>query len=79
MFKDGHIEKFKRFMRHIKLISMNKSSFWIYLKVLEVVQDAVPVHHDHHVSHVQGQAHGEVEEDHEAHEQEIVLDALKSA
>jgi hypothetical protein len=52
--------------------------------VHEVVQDAVHIHHDYHVPHVQGQAHGEVLEGHEAHhidqhEQEVVLDALRSA
>jgi hypothetical protein len=52
--------------------------------VHEVVQCAVHVTHDPHVTHVQGQAHGEVQESHEAHqieqhEQEVVLDALRSA
>jgi hypothetical protein len=42
------------------------------------------LHHDPHVPQVQGQAHKEVQEGHEAHtidqhEQEVVLDALKSA
>jgi hypothetical protein len=54
----------------------------MHLKVHEVVQGAVDVHPDPHVPHVQGQAHTEVEECHEAHqcdlhEQEVVLDALK--
>jgi hypothetical protein len=53
-------------------------------KMPEVVQGAVHVYYDPHVPHVQGQAHGEVQEGHEAHqiyqqEQEVVLDALKSA
>jgi hypothetical protein len=68
-------------MRHIKLISMNKRLFWMYLEVLGVVQGAVHAHHDPYVHHVQGQAHGEAQKGHEAHqidqhEQEVVLDAL---
>jgi hypothetical protein len=56
----------------------------MHLEVHEVDQDAVHVHHDPHVSHVQGQAHGEAQESHKAyqigqHEQEVVLDALRSA
>jgi hypothetical protein len=83
-FKDSHTEKFKRVMRHIKLISMNRRLFWMHLEVLEAVQGAVHVHHDPHVPHVQGQSHGEVQEGHETHqidqhEHEVVLDALKSA
>jgi hypothetical protein len=40
--------------------------------------------HDCHVPHVQGQAHGEVQEGHSAHlidqhAQEVVLDSLRSA
>jgi hypothetical protein len=27
MYKDRHMDKFKRFMRHIKLISMNRRLF----------------------------------------------------
>jgi hypothetical protein len=84
IFKDSHMEKFKRVMRHIKLISMNRRLFWMHLEVLEAVQDAVHVHHDPHVPHVKGQSHVEVQEGHEAHQidqhkQEVVLDALKSA
>jgi hypothetical protein len=52
--------------------------------VHEVVQGAVHIHHNSHVLHVQGQANGEVQEGHEAHqidqhEQEVVLDAVISA
>jgi hypothetical protein len=52
--------------------------------VHEVVLVAVQVHHDPHVPHVQGQAHGEVQEAHEAHkinchEYGVVLEALRSA
>jgi hypothetical protein len=82
MYKDRHMEKFKRVIRHIKLISMNKRLFWMRL-AHAVDQGAVHVHHDPRVIHVQGQAHGEVQEGHEAHqidqhEQEVVLDALRS-
>jgi hypothetical protein len=50
----------------------------------EVVPGTVHVHHDHHVPHVQGHLHIEVQEGHEVHqmdqhEQEVVLDALRSA
>jgi hypothetical protein len=62
------MEKFKRVMRHIKLISINRRLFWMHLEVHEVVQGAVHVHHDPHVPHVQGQSHGEVQEDHETHQ-----------
>jgi hypothetical protein len=56
----------------------------MHLEVQEVVQGAVQVHHDPHVPHIQGQSHGEVQEGYEAHqndqhEQEVVLDALRSA
>jgi hypothetical protein len=56
----------------------------MHLEVHVMDQDAVYVHHDPHVPRVQGQAHGEVQEVHEAHqidqhEQELVLDALRSA
>jgi hypothetical protein len=82
--KDSHMETFKKFMRHIKLISMNRRLFWMHFEVHEVVQGAVNVHHDPHVPHVKEQAHGEVQEVHVAHqidqhEQEVVLDALRSA
>jgi hypothetical protein len=71
-------------MRHIKLISMNRRYFWMHFKVHEVVQGAVHVHHDPHVPHGKEQSHGEVQKVHVAHqinqhEQEIVLDALRSA
>jgi hypothetical protein len=33
MYKDRHMEKFRRVIRHIKLISMNRRLFWIHLKV----------------------------------------------
>jgi hypothetical protein len=36
MYKDSHVEKFKRVMRHIKLISMNTRLFLMHLKVHEV-------------------------------------------
>jgi hypothetical protein len=56
----------------------------MHLELHEVVQGAVHVHHDPNVPHIQGQSHGEVQEDHEAHQidqhlQEVVLDALRSA
>jgi hypothetical protein len=84
IFKDSHMEKFKRVMRHIILISMNRRLFWMHLEVLEAVQGAAHVPHDPHGPHVQGQSHGEVQEGHKTHkidqhEQEVVLDALKSA
>jgi hypothetical protein len=85
VYKDRHMEKFKKFMRHIKLISMNKSLFWMHLGVHDVFQGAVHVHHDPYVPHVRVQAHAEVEECHheayqiDLHEQEVVLDALRSA
>jgi hypothetical protein len=83
-YKDSHMEKFKRVMRLIKLISINRRLFWMHLEVHEVVQGAVHVHHDPYVPQVPGQAHGEVQEGHEAHqidqhEQEVVLDALRNA
>jgi hypothetical protein len=31
MYKDRQMEKFKRVMRHIKLISMNRRLFWMQL------------------------------------------------
>jgi hypothetical protein len=78
MYKNKYMEKFKRVMRHIKFISMNRRLFWMHSGVHEVGQGAVHVHHDPHVPH------GEVQEGHEAHqiyqhEQEVVLDALRSA
>jgi hypothetical protein len=47
------MEKFKRIMRHIKLISINWRLFWMHLEVHEVVQGAVHVHHDPPGPHVQ--------------------------
>jgi hypothetical protein len=84
MYKDRHIKEFKRVMRHIKLISMNRKLFWMHLEVHEVFQGAVHVHHDVHVPHVQGQAHGEVQVGPEAHQidqhdHEVALDGLRSA
>jgi hypothetical protein len=52
MFKYRHMEKLKRSIRHIKLISMNSRLFWMHLEVQEVVQGAVHVPHDHYVPHV---------------------------
>jgi hypothetical protein len=68
-------------MRHIKLININRRSFWMHLEVHKVVQGAVHVHLD---PHAQGQAHGEVEEGYETHQinqhkQEVVQDVLRSA
>jgi hypothetical protein len=56
----------------------------MHFKVLGVVQGAVHAQHDPDVHQVQGQAHGEVQEGHNAnqidqHEQEIVIDALRCA
>jgi hypothetical protein len=84
MYKDRPIKKFKRVMRHIKFISRNRRLFWMHLEVHEVDQGAVHVHHKPHVPHAQGQAHGKVQEGLEAptidqHEQEVVLDAYRSA
>jgi hypothetical protein len=36
MHKDRHMEKFKRFMMPIKLISMNRRLFWMYFEVHKV-------------------------------------------
>jgi hypothetical protein len=52
MYKDSHMEKFKRVMRYIKLINMNRRLFWLHLEVHEIDQAAVHVHHDPHVPHV---------------------------
>jgi hypothetical protein len=84
MYKARHMLKFKRVVRHIKLISMNRSLFCMHLEVHEVDQGAVHVHHDPHVPNVQGQAHGKVQEVHEAyqidqHKQEVALDAPRSS
>jgi hypothetical protein len=32
-YKDRHVEKFKRVISHIKLISMNRRLFWMHLEV----------------------------------------------
>jgi hypothetical protein len=84
MYKDMHMEKFKRDIRHIKLISMHRRLFWMHLEVHKVDQGTVHVHHDPYVPDVQGQAHGEAQEDHKAHQidqhdKEVVLDAHISA
>jgi hypothetical protein len=60
MYKDRHMNKFKRVMRHMKWISENRRLFWMNLKVHEVDQGAVHVHHYPHVPLVQGHAHQEV-------------------
>jgi hypothetical protein len=52
MYKDSHMEESKRFMMHIKWISMNGRSFWMHLHVHEVVSGAVHVLHVPHVLHV---------------------------
>jgi hypothetical protein len=36
-YKDRHMEKYKKAMRHIKLIRVNKKLFWMHLIVHEVV------------------------------------------
>jgi hypothetical protein len=36
-YKDRHMEKFKRVIKHIKLISMNRRLFWMHLEVHKVV------------------------------------------
>jgi hypothetical protein len=33
MYKDSHMDKFKRVIRHIKLISMHRRLFWMHLDV----------------------------------------------
>jgi hypothetical protein len=58
VYKDRHMEKLKRIMRHIKLISMNKRFFWMNLEVHEVDQGAFHIIHDPNAPHVQGEAHG---------------------
>jgi hypothetical protein len=42
MYKDRHMEKIKRVMRHIKMISMNKRLFWMYLEVHEFLNGCSP-------------------------------------
>jgi hypothetical protein len=46
MYRDKHMEKFKKVMRQIKLISINRNLFWMPLEVYEVVQVAVHVLYD---------------------------------
>jgi hypothetical protein len=46
MYKNRHMEKFKRFIRHIKMINMNRRLFWMHLEVHEVDPGSVHVHHD---------------------------------
>jgi hypothetical protein len=51
---------------------------------MKLIRVPIHVHHDSHVPHVQGHAHGEVQEGHKAHQidqhaQEVVLDAFRSA
>jgi hypothetical protein len=38
MYKDRHIKKFKRFMKHIKLISMNRRYFWMHFKGTKLIR-----------------------------------------
>jgi hypothetical protein len=67
--KDRHIGKFKKVIRHITLIRMNRRLFWMHLEVHKVVQGAVHVHRVVHVHHdllVPGQAHREVQEGHDS-------------
>jgi hypothetical protein len=40
----------------------------MHFKVLDVIQGAVHAHHDPDVHHMQGQAHGEVQEGQKAHQ-----------
>jgi hypothetical protein len=77
-----NMEVSQRFIRHIKLFSMNRRLFWIHLEGHQVDQGAVHVYHDPHVPHVQGQTHGEVQEGHKAHQidqhkQEVVWKHLE--
>jgi hypothetical protein len=37
MYKEWHIEKFKRVISHIKLISMHRRLFWMHFDVYEIV------------------------------------------
>jgi hypothetical protein len=55
MYEDRHMKKFKRVMRHMKLIGMNRRLFWMHVEMSEIDQGAVHVHYDPHVPHVQGQ------------------------
>jgi Ni,Fe-hydrogenase III large subunit len=84
MFRDKHMDKLKKVMRQIKLICMSRRLFWMHFEVHEAVQGTVHVLDNAHVPHVQGQAHVEAQEGHEAHtinqhKQEVDLDALRSA
>jgi hypothetical protein len=56
----------------------------MHLELHDDVQGPVHLHHDPHVQNVKQQAHGEFQEALEAHqidqhEQEVVVDALRSA
>jgi hypothetical protein len=51
IYKNRHMKKCKRVMRHIKLISMNWRLFWMHFEVHERDKGAVRVHHDPHVCH----------------------------
>jgi hypothetical protein len=83
MYRDKHMDKLKKVMRQIKLICMSRRLFWMHLEVHEAVQGGVHVPDDPLVPNVQGQAHVETQEGHEAHtiiqhKQEVVLDVLRS-
>jgi hypothetical protein len=67
------MEKFTKVMRHIKLINIDRRLFWMHLEMHEIVQGAVHVHHDPHMPHVQGQAHGKAQEGHQAHHKLISI------
>jgi hypothetical protein len=45
MYKDLHMEKFKRVIRHIKLISMHRRLFWMYLDLHEENGTYIPLSH----------------------------------
>jgi hypothetical protein len=53
------MEKSKRVMRHIKLISMNRRLFWRHLEGHEIDQGSVHVHHDPHVPYMYKDRHME--------------------
>jgi hypothetical protein len=38
MYKDRHMGKFKRVIRHIKLISMNRRLFWMHWKCIRLIR-----------------------------------------
>jgi hypothetical protein len=52
MYKDRHMETFRRVTRHNKLISIHSRLFWMHLDLHEVDYGAVHVHHDPFVPHV---------------------------